>query len=134
MDLMDRLYDLIVAEIPGLRLGYLGIEESLVMYPLPGSQTITEFQDGTSDERLLFEIAYKSKDAEKINQAMWKLTELIANTDNLQSENESFEFLGMAVTNMPFLNGLDTQGYYVYLLDFSVDAAILEKEQINYEI
>lgn len=131
MDLMDSLYDHIAAEIPFLKLGYLGLEESLVMYPLPGSQTIVQFQDGTSDERLLYEIAYKSKSQQKIVDTMWQLTELLSHTDSLNGQGNTFEFISLQVTNLPFLNNLDQQGYYTYLLDFSVEATILEKENVK---
>src|SRR5690625_7789060 len=65
VDFIDRLTDR-VNEIPNMptncRIGYLGTDESFVVYPLPGSRTVTEYMDGTKDQQLNFEFAMRSEE------------------------------------------------------------------------
>ena len=64
MDFLDRLQDKI-NELPHLpveiKQGYLGESESFVIYPLPGSRTVTEYMDGTKERLLNYELAMKPK-------------------------------------------------------------------------
>lgn len=126
MDVLESLYNKFTQEgLQGIRMGYLDPGESLVIYPMPGSQTIQEYQDGTSDRRIPFEIAYKSQAVSQINMVMWQATQIIENMNDLTSQDGTFEFLGSELTNLPFLTNLDEKGYYTYNMNFYVDATIL---------
>lgn len=100
-----------------MRAGFLGTEESLVVYPLPGGQVIEEFFDGERTENLPFEIAMKSKDGAKINAVLWQLSDFINKLTNLDSED--FKLEKIEISNQPFINDYDTAGWFVFNLDFN---------------
>lgn len=132
MDFMERLNDTI-NEIPGLplrsRLGYLGTNESLVIYPLPGSTPIAEYMDGTKDERLNYEVSMKSKSQEKINDTLWLIARSLDDVKDIKSKDGSFKFEDLSITNLPFVNNADDQGWFTFLLN--VQATITNKEKEN---
>ena len=133
MDFMERLNDTINA-IPGLplrsRLGYLGTEESLVIYPLPGSNVIATYMDGTKDENLNYEIAMRSKDQEKISNTLWLVARTLEETKVINSKDNSFKFEGLRITNLPFVNNADEQGWFTFLLNVQATITNFEKENI----
>lgn len=130
MDFMERLKEKI-NEIPNIpidcRMGYLGTEESLVIYPLPGSRETMEYMDGTTDQSLNFEIAMKSKSQSKIHDSLWLIQNRLENLKTLQSNNGSFEFNNLIITNKPFINTLDEQGWFVFLLDIQANITVFNK-------
>lgn len=132
MDFMERLNDTINA-IPDLPLrslmGYLGAEESLVLYPLPGSNVIASYMDGTKDEHLNYEIAMKSKSQQRINTTLWLIARTLEEVTEINSQDSSFEFQGLTITNLPFVNQANDQGYFTFLLN--VQATITNKEKEN---
>ncbi|WP_203334358.1 phage tail terminator protein [Planococcus beigongshangi] len=132
MDFMERLKDKI-NEIPLLpiacALGYLGAGDSLVLYPLPGSKTVTEYMDGTKDQQLNYEIAMRSKLQSKINGTLWMIQNELANLAEIESQNNSFEFEELIITNMPFINQADDQGWYVFLLDVQAKITVFKEEK-----
>lgn len=134
MDFMERLNDKI-NEIPQLplqsRLGYLGATESLVLYPLPGSRTVEEYMDGTKEKEMNYEIAMKSKSQQKINDVLWLIQNELDDMDTIGSHNGSFTFNGINITNLPFINQLDDQGWFVFLLNIQAELTIFEEETIN---
>lgn len=132
MDFMERLCDEI-NEMSGLpvtcKLGYLGTEESLVLYPLPGSRVVMGYMDGTSDQQLNFEIAMKSKLQSKINPTLWTIQNELEKLSELVSSDGSFRFEELIITNKPFINQIDEQGWFVFLLDIQANITILKEEK-----
>ena len=120
MDFMERLCDKINTS-PGLpitcKLGYLGVGDSFVLYPLPGSRVTQEYMDGTTDQQLNYEIAFKSKSQNKINDTLWAVQTELEKTKKIISGNGSFEFDELIITNKPFINQIDEQGWFVFLLN-----------------
>lgn len=109
-----------------MKLGYLDAEESFVMYPLPGGTVIDEFMDGTTDEQLTYEIAMKSQSQSKIHQTLWEVQTELERMKDIESENESFDFHKLRITNKPFINQINDQGWFVFLLDFQVQLTIYD--------
>lgn len=98
-------------------LGYLSEKAGLVLYPLPGGKVEKEYMDGTREVALPFEIAVKGKDQEVIATALWVVNEKLSDFDLvLPSQNGSYTFGRLEVAK-PFLNDLDEQGYYTFMLD-----------------
>ena len=129
MDLLERLADTInELSLPTrCMLGYLGASDSLVVYPLPGGTVDAVYMDGRKDEVLNYEIAMKSQDQENISQALWLITRHLQEVKDIQSETNSFEFDGLQITNMPFINQADDQGYYTFLLGVQIKVTTLSK-------
>lgn len=131
MDFIERLQDKI-NEIPNLpvkcQLGYLGTGESLVLYPLPGSRAVQEYMDGTKDWSMNYEIAMKSQSQSKIVQALWAIQTELEKLDDLESRDGSFQFENITITNKPFINQLDTQSWFVFLLDIQANITVFKEE------
>ena len=131
MDFVERLTDRINA-IPNLpttcRMGYLGAEESLVIYPMPGSRVVTEFMDGVTEQQLNFEIAMKSKMQSKVHATLWLIQTELEKLKTLESQNGSFEFEELLITNKPFINQIDEQGWFVFLLDIQAKITVFKGE------
>ncbi len=127
MDFMERLCEK-VNDFPGLpilcKMGYLGAGESFVVFPLPGSTVVQTFMDGAKEVALNYEFAMKSKEQSKIHATLWQVQNELARIETLVSCDNSFEFEGITVTNKPFINQLDDQGWFVFLLDIKANIII----------
>lgn len=127
MDFIERLQDKINAmpQLPVVcKLGYLGGEESLVLYPLPGSKVVQEFMDGTSDQQLNYEIAMKSKSHVKVNDVLWMIQNELEKLKMLVSQDDSFKFDELIITNKPFINQINDQGWFVFLLNVQANITV----------
>lgn len=134
MDFVNRLMAKVNEITPSsirLRTGYLGTEESFVVYPLPGSRVVEEFMDGTKDQELNFEFAMKSKDQLKIHETLWNTQNELESLTELNSADGSFEFDQLVITNKPFINTIDEQGWFVFLLDVQAKITVINKEEIT---
>ncbi|WP_314828540.1 minor capsid protein [Streptococcus cristatus] len=117
----------IQSKIPSA-LGYLDEKEGLVIYPLPGGKVEGEDMAGTQTVSLPFEIAIKSRDQALNNTILWQINAALSKMDlDLPSKNKSYNFLGLAV-DKPYLNDLDEQGFYIYLLDVTASLEIEREE------
>jgi len=126
--------DVLLEHIKGIqdkipsKLGYLAEKEGLVLYPLPGGEVVDEDMAGTQTVSLPFEIAIKSRDQELNNNTLWQINAALSKMDlELPSKNGSYEFLGLKV-DKPYLNDLDEQGLYIYLLDVTASLEIERNE------
>ena len=127
MDFIERIKDSVnsIDELPiKLRIGYLGTDESLVIYPLPGSATTKEYMDGAKDVDMNYEIAMKSKDGDKLQQVLWLISEHLDKVKSVISQDDSFTFNKLTITSKPFINQFDEQGWLVFLLDFTANITI----------
>ncbi|MDT1995687.1 minor capsid protein [Carnobacterium divergens] len=127
MDFIERIKDSVnsIDNLPiQLRIGYLGTDESLVIYPLPGSATTKEYMDGAKDVDMNYEIAMKSKDGDKLQQVLWLISEHLDKVKSVISQDDSFTFNKLTITSKPFINQYDEQGWLVFLLDFTANITI----------
>ncbi|PAE27913.1 capsid protein [Paenibacillus sp. 7884-2] len=133
MDFLDRLQDKVNSlQLPIiLQQGYLGSDESFVVYPLPGGRTVTEYMDGTKDRILNFEFAMKSKRQSVINPTLWMVQNVLDELEELESKDGSFEFEYLTITNTPFINQIDEQGWFVFLLDVQANITVFKEELAN---
>jgi len=133
MDFIEKLTEEVnkVTNIPiQCKMGYLGTGESFVVYPLPGSKVITRFMDGTSEQELNFEFAMKSKSQKKIHDTLWLVQNKLERLDELESKDSSFEFEELIITNKPFINQIDDQGWFVFLLDIQAKITVFKESEI----
>lgn len=97
--------------------GYLNANEGISVYPLPGGRVVLEDMAGNKDVELPFEIAVKSKRQEIANDTLWLINDELSDFNiNIPSQNDSYEFSSLAV-DKPFLQDMDEQGFFVYMLD-----------------
>ncbi|ARK28795.1 phage tail terminator protein [Halalkalibacter krulwichiae] len=131
MDFIERLTEEI-NEMPGLpvtlKKGYLGVDESFVVYPLPGSRVVSQYMDGTSEQQLNFEFAMKSKSQSKIHSTLWAVQNELEALKSLTSNDGSFEFDELVITNKPFINNADEQGWFTFLLDVQANITVYKEE------
>jgi hypothetical protein len=129
---MDRLTER-VNQIPGLPIelerGYLKATESFAIYPLPGSQVVKTYMDGTTDQRLNYEIAMKHKTQGVIHSTLWIVQNELEALQELESNDGSFEFDEIIVPSKPFINNADDQGYYTFLLNIQAKITVFKEEK-----
>lgn len=132
MDFIDRLQDRInsIAGLPFECLtDYLDAEPGLRVYSLSGGQVVQQYMDGSKEEAINFEIAIRDSNSAEIEHALWIIQSELENlhAGEIQSDDGSFEFNGLTITNKPFLNNEDEKGLFTYMLD--VQANITTEEQ-----
>lgn len=109
--------------------GYLKANESFVFYPIPGSRVVKTFMNGTTEQQLNFEFAMKSKVQSKINQTLWVVSNALETITELQSDDNSFEFDEIIITNKPFINQADDQGFFTFLLNIQAKITVLKGDK-----
>lgn len=131
MDFIERLKDRINAmpSVSGLKLGYLGVGESLVMYPLPGSRVTQTYMSGATDQAINLEIAMKSQSQEKLYRTLWMIQTELEDVKEIESHDDSFVFQDLIITNKPFINQIDEQGWFVFLLDVQANITVFKEEK-----
>lgn len=123
MDLLERLADSIdsVKGIPmPCSMGFLNGEDTLCVYSMPGSRTVEEYFDGTKEREMLYEVGFNTKDQEKANETLWLISNHLDELSTLTSEDGSFVFLGIKISETPFVSEQDTQGNSTYLLGIKI--------------
>ena len=133
MDFMERLAERVnqIPELPvRVKMGYLGTGESFVVYPLPGSRTVQEYMNGTKDQQINYEFAMKSQNQKAIHDTLWKVQNVLDDLQELDSADGSFEFEELVITNKPFINQIDEQGWFVFLLDVQANITVFKKEEV----
>lgn len=126
---MERLQDYInsIDSLPvPCQLGYLGTDESLVMFPSPGSRVTAEYMDGIKEASMNYTISMKSKSQRKIHNTLWIIQNELEVLSDLQSHDDSFEYNDLVVTNKPFISDADEQGWFIFMLDIQANLTILK--------
>lgn len=127
MDFQDVLVSKIneQANLPiRLKLGYLGVDDSLVMFSIPGGRTVREFYGGQKDIILNYEFNMKSKNPGLIDKTLWRLTEYLEDMDidnEIVSQTDSFKFKRVRITNTPYINQYMESRWYQFSLTIQVD-------------
>lgn len=126
--LTDRINEITSLPVP-LKMGYLGADESLVVYPLPGSRVVQEYMNGTKDVQLNYEIAMKSKLQSKITETLWLVQNELEELQELNSQDGSFEFDEIIIPNKPFINNVGDQGFFTFLLNVQANITVFKEEK-----
>lgn len=129
MDFIERLTEYVNTlntPVP-LSIGYLLATESFVVYPMPGSQITQTYMDGTTDQNLNFEFAMKSKSQKKLHDTLWQVQNALEQLKELESNDNSFEFRQILVTDKPFIGQIDEQGWFVFLLNIRAEITVFKK-------
>lgn len=124
MDLAERLAEKInlLEDLPtSIHIGYLTVDNSLQLYPAPGSRTILQDWSGMQERELNFEIAIRTNDSELGSKCLWDISNAIDGLKTLISKDGSFEFNSIEMTGLPFISDQDTEGFSIYSLSFKVN-------------
>lgn len=130
MDFIDQLNNSVnsIDSLPiKCVLGYLKTTDSLVLYPLAGGKVEQAFFDGVKDQTLNYEFAMKSKDQEAIQTSLWLIQNYLEELETLESANGSFEFREIEITNKPYINSEDEQGFYIFQIDITASITTFPK-------
>ncbi len=134
MDFLERLTDE-VNSIDGLPIrcepGYLKETESFAVYPIPGSRVVNEYYNGVKDQQLNYEFAMKSKIPGNIHNTLWVVQNALEQIEDITSNDGSFEFDELIITNKPFINQADSQGWFVFLLDIQAKITTFKESVKN---
>lgn len=85
------------------------------------------FFDGVKDQTLNYEFAMKSKDQEAIHKSLWLILNYLEELETLKSADGSFEFREIEITNKPYINGEDEQGFYIFQIDITASITTFPK-------
>ena len=125
MDLTDRL----VEKINSLGLptqvyaaAVTGKEDPEIgLLVLPNSQVISQDLAGNRVVDFLYEVVMRGTDEEQINDALWKIANLVGSDGfHVDSENGSFIYDQAQVSSFPTMTGVDLKGSLNYVLDFTI--------------
>ena len=127
MDLTDRLVDRInLLTLPATvyAAAVTGKEDPEIgVLVLPNSQVISQDLAGNRVVDFLYEVVMRGTDEEQINNALWKIANLVGGDDfHVESENGSFVYDQAQVTSFPTMTGVDLKGALNYILDFTIQA------------
>lgn len=124
MDFIERLEEEVnrISDLPiACKIGYLDVAESFVVYPLPGSQVVKTYMDGTTDQRLNYEFAMKSKRQSSIHSTLWSVQNVLESLGELLSSDDSYEFKEIKITDKPFISNADDQGFFTFILNIQAE-------------
>lgn len=127
MDLTDRLVDRInLLDLPATvyAAAVTGKEDPEIgVLVLPNSQVISQDLVGNRVVDFIYEVVMRGTDEEQINDALWKIANLVGNDDfHVESANGSFIYDQAQVTSFPTMTGVDLKGALNYVLDFTIQA------------
>ena len=125
MDLTDRLVDRInLLDLPATvyAAAVTGKEDpEISLLVLPNSQVISQDLVGNEIVGFLYEVVMRGTDEGQINDALWKIANLIGSDDfHIESTNGSFIFDQAQVSSFPTMTGVDLKGSLNYILDFTI--------------
>lgn len=127
MDLTDRLVDRInLLDLPATvyAAAVTGKEDPEIgLLVLPNSQVISQDLAGNRVVDFLYEVVMRGTDEEQINDALWKIANLVGSDGfHIDSENGSFIYDQAQVSSFPTMTGVDLKGALNYVLDFTIQA------------
>lgn len=125
MDLTDRLVDRInLLDLPATvyAAAVTGKDDPEIgVLVLPNSQVISQDLVGNRVVDFIYEVVMRGTDEEQINEALWKIANLVGNDDfHVESANGSFIYDQAQVTSFPTMTGVDLKGALNYVLDFTI--------------
>lgn len=125
MDLTDRLVDRInLLDLPATvyAAAVTGKEDPEIgVLVLPNSQVISQDLVGNKVVDFLYEVIMRGTDEGQINDALWKIANLVGSDDfHVESADGSFIYDQAQVSSFPTMTGVDLKGALNYVLDFTI--------------
>lgn len=120
LDLLERLKD----NIRGLGLEIVQNinkeDDSIAIAALPGGRVVQEYYGGMKDKELNYEIRGKTKNPKKTEIELTQISEHLTDLASLPSSNDSYEFIGVTVSDEPYFLESDEQANFYFSLGFTV--------------
>lgn len=125
MDLTDRLVDRInLLDLPVMvyTAAVTGKEDPEIgLLVLPNSQVISQDLVGNKVVDFLYEVVMRGTDEGQINNALWKIANLVGSDDfHVESADGSFIYDQAQVSSFPTMTVVDLKGALNYVLDFTI--------------
>lgn len=128
MDFIHRLQEVASkADVPVI-IHAIDQEESIRLSSQAGGRTEKTYMSGNKIKDLPFEFVYKTKSA-RADQVMTQLAEIIEDTQDIPSEDGSYQFMGLTIVNEPFFIGRDNQQFLYYRLVIQAKLYIIKRKQ-----
>lgn len=122
IDFEERVADYIDTLDVGFELVYdTNLEvESVSLARLPGGRTIREYYDGIKDKQLNYELTIKAKRTSRPQaiSALGKITDKLSQLEELDSENGSYDFQKIEISNEMYFNEATTDGFIYFRAHF----------------
>ena len=113
-----------------ISLGVLLSEDNITIASLPGSRTLKGYMDGVQDKELYYEVAIKVKNKQlQAIQSLTSIAEQLEREENITSGKGSFDYQGIELTDLPFLEGQDMQGYILYRMKFTAVLTVYKTKE-----
>mgnify|MGYP001174086975 FL=1 len=64
-----------------------------------------------------------------MNETLWLVKNELENLNERESKDGSFEFKELIITNKPFINNADEQGWFVFLLDIQAKITVFKEDE-----
>lgn len=128
LDYEDRLMDY----LDTLRLQFRvmadsnSADESISVVSMPGSLTIRQYQDGAKDKRFTHFIRIKAKDTNRniAEDTLQLIASALSDVEELPSQNDSYEFNVINITNEPYLFQVGTDGFIYFQMSIQTELTI----------
>ena len=135
LDFEERLADY----IDGLSLGYVLYYDSndstdgtssMAVVPAPGSRTLATYYDGTKEKRFNYfvQINDRNQDRTKAMNALKLIADKVGDLEDLPSDNGSYEYNQISISNEPYFTAAATDGSTYFRLSIQADLTIFEEE------
>jgi len=130
MDFIDRLYEAVETlnlEFP-LKIGVLDEAESVSIHAM-GGQTIKSYYDGVKTKQLNYEFSIKTRKQEQAFKTLNAIANHLSDVEDIPSENDSYTFEQVRITDEAFLVRQDDKGHLFYCFAIQVRLTIFNKER-----
>lgn len=97
---------------------------SLAIVTLPGGTVTRSYMDGVKDKALPYEIRGKTKDPEEVEKELTRIAKYLGDLEQLKSNNGSFEFMDIRVSDEPFFEGADDEAYFHFSIGFTANITV----------
>lgn len=108
------------------RIGLLDTDDSIAVISMPGGEE-TVFFDGVRDKDYQIQISAKSKNQNNCYDALTAVYQNVERLEELNSDNESFDFQKATTASLPNLIGQDDDGFFVWGVNLSCKITIYEE-------
>ena len=128
MDFIDRLQEVASKIDVPVIIQAIDQEESIRLAPLPGGRTVKSYMNGDKVKELPFEFRFKTQNFSG-DRVIYQLSEILENVTSIPSEDGSYQFMALTISNEPFLLGQDDQKFFYYRLVVQAKLYIKKRKQ-----